>query len=124
MVGQLSIFGLIDSKLTFESRVRSLLLPVLIVFGILRKARLVLRDDSIDFGHLFCLFWSTGANNHLAVLDRNVRVAFGLRGGIIDYDLWHRRRVAALSVFFKIRENVEHPVWQWIGSKTYMTDSC
>ena len=33
-----------------------------------------------------------------------------LSGGSVSYDLWHRRKVASLSVFFKIDSLVDHPV--------------
>ena len=58
--------------------------------------------------------WVSAANSHLALLDRIVCKATGLKKGIINCDLWHRRRVAALSVFFKIRENVGNTIRQWI----------
>ena len=51
----------------------------------------------------------SSVNSHLTLLDRIVHVAC-----IIDCDLWNRRRVTCLSVFFKIRENVGHTVRKWI----------
>ena len=33
-----------------------------------------------------------------------------LSGGSVSCDLWHRRRVASLSAFFKIDSLVDHPV--------------
>ena len=50
--------------------------------------------------------------SHLSLLDFVVRSVFRLSGGIIRCDLWHRRRVATLSLFCRIRGSVGHLVGQ------------
>ena len=42
--------------------------------------------------------------------DRVVSQVGRLSGGSVSCDLWHRRKVASLSVFFKIDSLVDHPV--------------
>ena len=54
--------------------------------------------------------WMFVATSHLSLLDRVVSQVGRLSGGRISYDLWHRRKVASLSVFFKINSLVDHPV--------------
>ena len=58
--------------------------------------------------------WSSAADCHLALLDRVVRSASFLCLGAIRCDLGHRRDVASLTMFYKIRANGDHPVNQWI----------
>ena len=52
----------------------------------------------------------SAANSHLSLLDRVVSQVGRLSGGSVSCDLWHRRKVASLSVFFKIESLVDHPV--------------
>ena len=54
--------------------------------------------------------WMSAATSHLSLLDRVVRQVGRLSGGSVSCDLWHRRNVASLSVFFKIDSLVDHPV--------------
>ena len=79
--------------------------------GILRKTRSVLRDNSI-VSYCFLLFilpvleycypvWMSAAVSHLSLLDRVVRSVFR-----------HRRKVAALSLFYRIRGFAGHSVGQ------------
>ena len=53
--------------------------------------------------------WSA-ATFHMSLLDRVVSQVSRLSGGSVTCDLWHRRKVASLSVFFKIDSLVDHPV--------------
>ena len=56
-------------------------------------------------------FWvSLGATSHLSLLDGVVSQVGRLSGGSVSCDLWHRRKVASLNVFFKIESLVDHPV--------------
>ena len=57
-----------------------------------------------------CPVWISGATSHLSLLDRVVSQVGRLSGESVSCDLWHRRRVASLSVFFKIDSLVDHPV--------------
>ena len=54
--------------------------------------------------------WISAATSHLSLLDRVVSQVGRLSGGSVSCDLWHRRKVASLSVFFKIDSLVHHPV--------------
>ena len=51
----------------------------------------------------------SAATSHLSLLDRVVSQVGRLSGGSVSCDLWHRRRVASLSVF-KIDSLIDHPV--------------
>ena len=54
--------------------------------------------------------WYTAADSHLKLLDRVVRGAGFLAGGIFDCNLPHRRSVAVICTIFKIKSNAMHPV--------------
>ena len=60
--------------------------------------------------------WSSTDDCHLALLDRVVSSASFLCHGAIRCDLGHRRYVASLCMFYKIRANCDHPVNQWMPS--------
>ena len=88
--------------------------------GILRKTMSVFRDVTV-VAKCFWAFilpvleycspvWMSAATSHLSLLDRVVSQVGRLSGGSVSCDLWHRRRVASLSAFFKIDSLVDHPV--------------
>ena len=52
--------------------------------------------------------WCSAADSHLILLDRVVRSAGFLAGGVLDCDLTHRRSVAELCMLFKINNNPMH----------------
>ena len=52
----------------------------------------------------------SAATSHLSLLDRVVSQVGRLSCESVSCDLWHRRRVASLSAFFKIDSLVDHPV--------------
>ena len=54
--------------------------------------------------------WMSAATSHLSLLDRVVSQVSRLSGGSVSCDLWHRHKVASLSVFFKIDSLVYHSV--------------
>ena len=54
--------------------------------------------------------WMSAVTSHLSLLDRVVGQISQLSGGSVSCNFWHRRRVASLSVFFKIDSLVDHPV--------------
>ena len=54
--------------------------------------------------------WCSAADSHLKLLDRVVRSAGFLAGGILECNLAHRRSVAELCKLFKIRSNPMHPL--------------
>ena len=53
--------------------------------------------------------WCSAADSHLKLLDRVVRTADFLAGGVLDCNLAHRRFVAELCMLFKIKSNQMHP---------------
>ena len=54
--------------------------------------------------------WCSAADSHLKLLDRVVRSAVFLAGGVLECNLAHRRSVAELCMLFKIRSNPMHPL--------------
>ena len=54
--------------------------------------------------------WCSDADSHLKLLDRVVRSAAFLAGGVLDCNLAHRRSVAELCILFKIESNPMHPL--------------
>ena len=121
MVSELKILGVIlDSKLTFEKQVRTIAASASMRVGILRKTMSVFRDVTI-VAKCFWAFilpvleycspvWMSAATSHLSLLDRVVSQVSRLSGGSVSCDLWHRRKVASLSFFFKIDSLVDRPV--------------
>ena len=121
MVSELKILGVIlDSKLTFEKQSRAIAATASMRVGILRKTMSVFRDVAI-VAKCFWAFilpvleycspvWMSAATSHLSLLDRVVSQVSRLSSGSVSCDLWHRRKVASLSVFFKIDSLVDHPV--------------
>ena len=121
MVTELKILGVIlDSKLTFEKQVRAIAASASMRVSILRKTMSVFRDVSI-VAKCFWAFilpvleycspvWMSAATSYLSLLDRVVSQVGRLNGGSVSCDLWHRRKVASLSVIFKIDSLVDHPV--------------
>ena len=121
MVSELKILGLIlDSKLMFEKQVRAIAASAPMRVGILRKTMSVFRDVAV-VAKCFWAFiipvlefcspvWMSADTSHLSLLDRVVSQVSRLRRGSVSFDLWHRLKVASLSVFFKIDSLVDHPV--------------
>ena len=121
MVSELKILGVIlDCKLTFEKQVRAIDATTSMRVGILRKTMSVFRDVAI-VAKCFWTFilpvlehcspvWMSAATSHLSLLDRVVSQVSRLSGGSVSCDLWNRRKVGSLSVFFKIDSLVDHPV--------------
>ena len=54
--------------------------------------------------------WISAATSHLSLLDRVVSQVSRLSDGSVSCVLWHRRKVASQSVFFKFDSLVDHPV--------------
>ena len=122
MVSELKILGaILDSKLTFEKQVRAIAATASMRVGILRKTMSVFRDVAI-VAKCFWAFilpvvecctpvWMSAATSHLSLLDRVVSQVIRLSGGSVSCDLWHRIKVASLSVFYKIDSLVDHLVY-------------
>ena len=120
MVSELILGVIIDSKLSFEKQVRAIAASASMRVGTLRKTMSVFRDVTV-VAKCFWAFilpvleycspvWMSAATSHLSLLDRVVSQVGRLSGGSVSCDLWHRRKVACLSVFFKIDSLVDHPV--------------
>ena len=54
--------------------------------------------------------WCSAADSHLKLLDRVVRSAGFLAGGVLECNLAHRRSAAELCMLFKIKSNPMHPL--------------
>ena len=54
--------------------------------------------------------WCSAADSHRKLLDRVVRSAGFLAGGVLDCNLAHRRSVAELCMLFKIKSNPMYPL--------------
>ena len=122
MVSDLKILGVIlGSKLAFEKQVRAIAASASRRVGILRKTMSVFRDVAV-VAKCFWAFilrvleycspvWMSASTLHLSLLDCVVGQVSQLSGGSVSCDLWHRRKVASLCVFFKIIDRlVDHPV--------------
>ena len=112
--------GTFDSKLTFEKHLRSVSRAASQRLGILRKSWRVFYDRLL-IGKCFCGFvllvleycsavWCSAADTHLKLLDHVVSGACFLAGGVLSYNLSHRRSVAVLCMLYKIRCNPMHPL--------------
>ena len=123
MVSELKILGVIlDSKLTFEKQIRAIAATASMRVGIL------LEDNECFSRCRYCCqmllgiytplpvleycspVWMSAATSHLSLLDRVVSQVGRLSSGSVSCDLWHRRKVASLILFFKIVSVVDHPV--------------
>ena len=54
--------------------------------------------------------WCSAADSHLKLLERVVRSAGFLAGGVLECNLARRRSVAELCMLFKIKSNPMHPL--------------
>ena len=106
--------------MTFEKHIRSVSSTAAQRLGIMRKSWQVFHDRSL-FLRSFWSFvlpvleycsavWCLAADSHLKLLDRVVRSAGFLAGGVLDCNLAHRRSVAELYMLFKIKSNPMHPL--------------
>ena len=62
------------------------------------------------FGVLLSSVVFRASDAHLKLLDRVVRNAGFLSGGVLDCNLDHRRSVAELCMLFRIKSNPMHPL--------------
>ena len=109
-----------DAKMTFEKHLRSVSSAAAQRLGIMRKSWQVFNDRSLLLGSFwsfvlpvleYCsVVWCSAADAHLKLLDRVVRGAGFLAGGVLDCNLSHRRYVAELCMLFKIKSNPMHPL--------------
>ena len=107
-----------DAKITFEEHLRSVSSAAAQRLGIMRKSWQVFHDRSL----ILRSFWSfvlpileycsavccSAADSHLKLLDRVVRSAGFLAGGVLECNLAHSRSVAELCMLFKTKSNQMH----------------
>ena len=109
-----------ESKMTFEKHLHSVSSAASQRLGILRKSYRAIHDGSL-LGQCFRGFvlpgleycsavWCSAADTHLKLLERAVRGARFLAGGVFECDISHRRSVAVLCTLCKIRCNLVHPL--------------
>ena len=111
-----------DAKMTFEKHLRSVSSAAAQRLSIMRKSWHVFHDRSLLL-RSFCSFvlpvleyysavWCSAADSHLKLLDKVVRSAGFLAGGVSDCNLAQRRSVAELCMLlnFKIKSNPMHPL--------------
>ena len=109
------------SKMTFEQHLSLVSRAASQRLGILRKSWQVFHDILV-LGRCFLGFvlpvleycsvmWCSAADTHLKLLDRVVSGASFLTGGMLEYDLAHRRSVVVLCMLYKIRCNPLHPLY-------------
>ena len=121
MVSELKILGVIlDSKLAFDKQVRAIADSDSRRVDILRQTVSAFRDvavvDKCNWAFILLVLeycspvWMSAITSHLSLLDRVVGQVSQLSYGSVSCDLWHRRKVASLCVFFKIDSLVYHPV--------------
>ena len=117
----LEILGLtFDSKLTFETHLRSVARSVSQKTGIMRKSWSIFRDPSLMKTCFYSFLlpvleycsavWCSAADSHLRLLDRAVACAAFHMGGALECNLLHRRSVAGLCMIYKIWSNPSHPL--------------
>ena len=109
-----------DAKITFEKHLPSVSSAAAQRLGIMRKSWQVFHDRSLlvrSFWSFVLLVleycsavWCPAADSHLKLLDRVVRSAGFLAGGVLECNLAHRRSVAELCMLFKIKSNPMHPL--------------
>ena len=54
--------------------------------------------------------WCSAADSYIKLLDRVVKSARFLAGGVLECNLTYRRSVAELCMLFKIKSNPMHPL--------------
>ena len=112
---------MLDSKFTFEKHIRSVSSSIAQKIGILRKSFKIFGEQAIlkNCFNAFILpcfeycapVWSSAANSHLNLLDKNLRAIKFLIPDL-NVDLWHRRAVSSLCILYKIFHTADHPLHQ------------
>ena len=110
---------LLDSKFTFEKHIRSVSSSIAQKIGILRKSYKIFGEQAIlkNCFNAFILpcfeycapVWSSAANSHLNLLDKNLRAIKFLIPDL-NVNLWHRRAISSLCILYKIFHNADHPL--------------
>ena len=108
-----------DAKMTFEKHLRAVSSAAAQRLGITRKSWQVFRDRSLLLRSFwsfvfpvleyYSAVWCSAADSHLKLLDKVIRSAGFLAGGVLECNLAHSRSVAELCMLFKIKSNTMHP---------------
>ena len=109
-----------DAKMTFEKHLRSVSSAAAQRLGIMRKSWQVFHDRSLILRYFWSFVlpffeycsavWCSAADSHLKLLERVVRSAGFLAGGVLECNLVHRRSATELCMLFKINSNPMHPL--------------
>ena len=104
-----------DAKMTFEKYLCSVSSDAAQRLGIIRRSWQVFHDRSLLLRSFWSFVlpvleycsavWCSAADSHLKLLDRVVRSAGFLAGGVVECNLAHRRSVAELCMLFQIKSN-------------------
>ena len=113
----------LDSKLTLEHHVRSVVSSAARSMGIVRRASKIFGTTNVlttcfrsyVLSRLeYCApSWCSSAESHLGLLDRVVSRAQGLCG-VVLCDLKHRRKVSCLCMLYKIYNNPDHALRDYL----------
>ena len=106
--------------MTLEKHFRSVSSAAAHRLGIMRKSWQEFYDRSfllrsfwsfvLPVLEYYSAVWCSAANSHLKLLDRVVRSAGFLAGGVLDCNLAHCQPVAESYMLFKIKSNPIHPL--------------
>ena len=116
----IKLLGVIfDSKLSFEDHLRSVTSSISQKVGLLRKCRRIFHADEVVRNSFYSFLlphfeychsvWLSAAESHLRLLDRSFgQIRFLLPD--LGLNIRHRRLVGALTHFYKIVNNSDHPL--------------
>ena len=109
-----------DAKMTFERHLCSVSSAAAQRLVIMRKSWQVFHDQLLLVRSFWSFVltvleycsavWFSAAGSHLKLMDRVVRSAGFLAGGVLECDLAHRRSVTELCILFNIKSNSMHPL--------------
>ena len=107
-----------DDKMTSGRNLRSISSAAAQRLGIMRKSWKVFHDRSLLLRSFWSIvlppfeycsaLWCSAADSHLKLLDRVVRSAGFLAGGVLECNFAYRRSVEELCMLFKIKSNQMH----------------
>ena len=105
---------------TFEKHLRSVSRAAAQRHGIMRKSLQLFQDRSLILRYFWSLVmpvleycsavWCPAADSHIILLDRVVRSAGFLAGGVLECNLAHQQSLAVMCMPFKNKSNPMHPL--------------
>ena len=114
-----------DSKFNCESHLRSDSSVIAQKLGLLKNSYKIYGDPCIllkcfNYFILSCFencspVWYSAADSHLNLLDRNLNACKFLIPDL-STDLWHRRSINCLCMFFQIYHSSAHPLYSELSS--------